>query len=333
MAKHGRILFYDTRDGVVFYDSGEMEGNILPPDPETYYKIFEEKYGNRNNIAHLQLEFGQYKEEFSKFSHCCVSLPGTELWFSQREKKYNVGAKSTLNDRFWPLFENLYDLYDDEKKTVNYEKIHKFYDDYINFNLRGNCEIAEPIWLPIDRIGRFSYTVDSHINMWDNGAFGSLEDFALELLNEGFSLPMHVTWRENIYKIYDGRHRIEACKYLDSLGKWPTGKKILCIAMDAINIKFIEDPSINYGLGHNVVMHVPTKSLPKYGFIKYVSKREYDEDITEVEIDRYLDLITIGRLYMNEMSRTIIKYKQFTGKALVNPIINDEKLFMDWIKK
>jgi hypothetical protein len=183
MSKYGRIIFYDTRDGMVFYDTGETEGNIAP-DPETYYKILEQKYGNRDNMAHMQLDLGQFKEQFDKGMYCTILLLSNEVFFSKRDTKYHLGSKNTLNDRDWPLFENLYALIDKDN-NIDVEKVQKFYDDYLNFNLRAICTICPVVWYDLHYMEEHRKKIDrSRIKLFDNGVFPPMEEFAEEIYKD-----------------------------------------------------------------------------------------------------------------------------------------------------
>lgn len=330
MAQYGRILFYDTRDGEVFFDTGEFNGDVMAPNPEVYYKMLEEKYNSRSNISHIQLEYGDYREEFNKHNFCRVIKEG--LIFNSKDTKYNLGAKSTKNDRWWPLFEDLYSLYNEEDNTFDAEKICKFYNDYINFNLKQVCEIANPVWMPLSEINRFD-----NLSMpnwkWKDGIFPSKEEFSNNIYHNGFMFPLHISRKDKTYKIFDGNHRIEACKYLVENNIWPANKKILCLDMKAIDVRHINSNQINYDIGRTIKMHIPTKLIPKYSFIKFLSVKDFDDDISEVEVRRYLDIMILARLYVNEMTRVLCKYKEITGITLTDLVVNSKKAFDLWLTK
>jgi hypothetical protein len=333
MARYGRILFYDTRDGEVLLDTGQVEGDVLPITPEIFYRQLEDKFGSRNNIDHKQLEWNEDIDKFGKYSHVRV-CPDGSLFFSTKETKYRIGIKSCQTDRWWPLFEKVYNIYDEEAKTFNEQKLKKFYDDFINVNLKNVCRTVNTFWLFPTQISRFNDSNEDALVHWNTDIFPSKEEFAKEMLESGMIFPCQVRVRDDKYLIFDGSHRIIAIKTLVKEGIWPQNRRVLALQFDTTNVNYVEIPDINYTMEKSIIMHIPKSAFPKYHFLKFVSQREFDQDIMEVEVDRYLDMVLLLRMYVTEMTRSMAKYKEITGKVFPPArAINDEEYYYQWIKE
>jgi hypothetical protein len=168
--------------------------------------------------------------------------------------------------------------------------------------------------------------------LWDNEVFPLKETFANDILEDGMLFPLMVKHIDGTYKIFDGSHRVIACQYSAQNNLWPENRKLMAVEVISTNPKFLNSNAINKRLDNPVVMHIPTLLLDKYSFIEYLSKREYNEYITEVVIDKYMEMILLLRLYVIEMTYILLKYKRINGKTITpSPYINNKEKFEAWI--
>lgn len=305
-----RIIFFDTRDGAVFASFVDAETAF-----SSYQNKIKNQYGTLENVDSIIIDVEWYAEKFDNKMFCRVL--DQQLFFSNKDTIFNLGSKSTLNDRWFPLFENLYDL-----KSNNNELLKLFYDDYINYNLKAICEIVEPVWVDLDQLERFEDR--NKLPLFDNTIFPPIEEFAEDIKNNGFIFPLHVTYRDGKYKIYDGGHRFYGCHFLKENKQWDD-RKILCLNLKAINIKMISDPKVNHLLQFDLTMHLPTLLLNKYNFINFLSVKKFNEYISEVTVNKYLDAVLLTRMYILELTRACGSLKFDQSK-----IINNQLLFEEW---
>ena len=79
----GRTIFYDVQTGGVLVDTGERSGNVVPTTIEQniqVYKALNER--NRNTFDYIELEYGQYREDFLCATSYRVNPKTKELVFS-----------------------------------------------------------------------------------------------------------------------------------------------------------------------------------------------------------------------------------------------------------
>ncbi|MDG0873931.1 hypothetical protein L5D93_16410 [Paenibacillus thiaminolyticus] len=84
--KIGRRLYFDIATGNVIVDSGERSGNVIETTVEydiTVYKALSER--NRETFDVIQLEYGQYDEDFATCSGYRVNPATKQLEFSYPE--------------------------------------------------------------------------------------------------------------------------------------------------------------------------------------------------------------------------------------------------------
>lgn len=86
MNQIGRKIYYDKATGNVILDTGEMVGFVTPTtidqDFETYQALKERV---RDTVGVIQLEFGQYAEDFAQCNGYRVNPQTLELEFSYRD--------------------------------------------------------------------------------------------------------------------------------------------------------------------------------------------------------------------------------------------------------
>ncbi|WP_420768765.1 hypothetical protein ACNR9V_03295 [Parageobacillus thermoglucosidasius] len=83
MAKIGRKIYYDKQTGNILVDTGEMAGFVtettIDQDFEMYAALKERA---RDTVGVIQLEFGQYAQDFAECSGYRVNPQTLELEFS-----------------------------------------------------------------------------------------------------------------------------------------------------------------------------------------------------------------------------------------------------------
>ena len=81
--KIGRKIYYDKGDGNSIVDTGERSGSVLPrtieQDIATYTALSER---NRDSFDVLELEYGQYAQDFAECNGYRVNPETKELEFS-----------------------------------------------------------------------------------------------------------------------------------------------------------------------------------------------------------------------------------------------------------
>lgn len=81
--KIGRRIFFDNRNGDILLDTGEKSGDVTPMLAEmeinTYRKLTNR---NRNTFDYIELEYGQYREDFLHATSYRVNPKTKELVFS-----------------------------------------------------------------------------------------------------------------------------------------------------------------------------------------------------------------------------------------------------------
>ena len=81
--KIGRRIFFDNRNGDILLDTGERSGDVTPMSAEmeinTYRKLTNR---NRDTFDYIELEYGQYREDFLHATSYRVNPKTKELVFS-----------------------------------------------------------------------------------------------------------------------------------------------------------------------------------------------------------------------------------------------------------
>ncbi|MCX8045263.1 MAG: hypothetical protein N3A70_00065 [Anoxybacillus gonensis] len=83
MNKIGRKIYYDKETGNVILDTGEMMGNVVGTTIDQDFEIYAAlKERVRDTVGVIQLEFGQYAQDFAECSGYRVNPQTLELEFS-----------------------------------------------------------------------------------------------------------------------------------------------------------------------------------------------------------------------------------------------------------
>ena len=83
MVQIGRKIYYDLTTGNVILDTGEFQGYVVPTTVEQdiqAYKSLSER--NRETFDTIELEYGQYAQDFAESNGCRVNPETKELEFS-----------------------------------------------------------------------------------------------------------------------------------------------------------------------------------------------------------------------------------------------------------
>lgn len=79
----GRRIYYDNATGNILIDTGERQGSVRPTTVEqdiTVYTALSER--NRDTFDYIELEFGQYAQDFAESNRCRVNPETKILEFS-----------------------------------------------------------------------------------------------------------------------------------------------------------------------------------------------------------------------------------------------------------
>lgn len=99
MNEIGRRIFFVKSSGIVVLDTGEKSGteSMVPPTVEDDYNLYSEltKY-NRESLDHVDLEYGQYKNEFGKLLNFTVNPETHELDFAEPTENTVVPMEERL---------------------------------------------------------------------------------------------------------------------------------------------------------------------------------------------------------------------------------------------
>ncbi|MBE2934946.1 hypothetical protein HPJ99_06820 [Anoxybacillus flavithermus] len=83
MNRIGRKIYYDKLTGNVLLDTGERVGFVLPTTIDQDFESYEElKQRVRETVGVIQLEYGQYAEDFAQCNGYRVNPETLELEFS-----------------------------------------------------------------------------------------------------------------------------------------------------------------------------------------------------------------------------------------------------------
>ena len=81
--KIGKRIYYDNQTGEVILDTGERSGNVVPTTVERDIEVFKQLSNrNRDTFDYIELEYGQYREDFHHATSYRVNPKTRELVFS-----------------------------------------------------------------------------------------------------------------------------------------------------------------------------------------------------------------------------------------------------------
>ncbi|HEY9571042.1 MAG TPA: hypothetical protein VIR26_08595 [Metalysinibacillus sp.] len=86
--KIGRRIYYDIKTGHILLNTGERSGHVVPTTIEgdiEVYKVLSER--NRDTFDYIELEYGQYREDFLHATSYQVNSKTKELVFSYDENE------------------------------------------------------------------------------------------------------------------------------------------------------------------------------------------------------------------------------------------------------
>lgn len=110
MEKIGRRIYYDKETGNVLVNTGQRQGFVKETTIEQdiqNYKALSER--NRDTFDYIELEYGQYDEDFSASNGYRINPETKELEFSYPDSE-NPDKEPEKDDFRKPLSEELDDL-------------------------------------------------------------------------------------------------------------------------------------------------------------------------------------------------------------------------------
>ncbi len=112
--KIGRRIYYDIDNGNVLVDTGERQGSVktttVERDIETYKELSDR---NQETFDVIELEYGQYNQDFRESSGYRVNIDTKELEFSYpdpEDSNENTVYQKPLTDQVEGLKGQVFDL-------------------------------------------------------------------------------------------------------------------------------------------------------------------------------------------------------------------------------
>ena len=105
----GKRIYYLKVDGRVILDTGEAEGWVNPTTPEQDWEIYTDlsKY-NKTEVDYIELQFGEFKTEFSECTSYRVNVQTKTLEFDYTPvpEPPDVPQAPTIHERVQTLEKN-----------------------------------------------------------------------------------------------------------------------------------------------------------------------------------------------------------------------------------
>lgn len=109
----GRRIYYDKTSGSVLLDTGERSGDVIPTTPEQDIEVYQSLNERvRDTFDFIELNYGQYREDFTRATSYRVDLTTKQLVF-----QYNDVAPSPEPT---PYVKPLSDRVDDLEEALNF---------------------------------------------------------------------------------------------------------------------------------------------------------------------------------------------------------------------
>lgn len=81
--KIGKRIYFDTQTGEIIFDTGERSGHVVPTTVERDIEVFKQlTERHRDTFDYIELEYGQYREDFLHATSYRVNPKTKELVFS-----------------------------------------------------------------------------------------------------------------------------------------------------------------------------------------------------------------------------------------------------------
>lgn len=110
--KIGRRIYYDKSSGSVLIDTGERSGDVIVMSPEQDIEVYQKLNERvRDTFDYIELDYGQYQEDFTRATSYRVDLTTKQLVF-----QYNDVAPSPEPT---PYVKPLSDRVDDLEEALN----------------------------------------------------------------------------------------------------------------------------------------------------------------------------------------------------------------------
>jgi len=326
------IIFYDSIDGEMLYNTSCIDYNNIEKIIDNCYEYLNIEYKSIKNILYKLYDYNLYKDNFEKHQSVRVTSDG-EIFFSDKEIKYRIGLKHSMTDRWYPLFEEMSGIYNKENQVISLEILTYYYNDFINYNLKNICKIVPFHFLHPNEIFRSNENNEKALVRWGEDLIPTLVEMCEELNINNCIFPFQVRKKNDSFLILDGSHKLIAMKELIKNDSFKIDRKILSIEFNSVNPTSIDNNTINCKLDNPITMHIPKLLLNKYHFINYLTMQDFDDNIMEVTVDRYIEMVTLFRVYILELTIPIRRYKIITGKTL-SPFdfIEDEYKFKIWME-
>jgi len=333
MNKIGRKIYYLKKNGLVLFDTGEKIGTSVKQT--TYEDDIKaaglERLHQEGKIDVIELEYGQYKEEFERACYIKVNPKTKKLKFYLGDRVYKI------------------EFYNGEEKYTK-EEVEYIYDQYVNFNLRKILEENIPKvsfrWVSLDDL---VIREDILVRSWKNYyKDGYLEDSSLDrtllardILKHGTYWPILIENNGNGLVVHEGNHRVISAKLFQLEGGWPKNRRFLAIEvfgdyprLKKSNPQVVLPKPVRQRIPF--VTKFPSVSRDDKDTLKYMEEQaiNFVDDkgiMIELYADTYEEFFMYNQMIPHWLRNLLYEYKTKKG-IIIKPskILNDEEEWNKW---
>lgn len=338
MLKNNQLVIYDKTNLKII----SMLSQEFPPiEADVFFQEFCENYANDYNVddlAFLILEKQKYDDYLSDIHYKTLLIDPI--------KKY-VSVDYKIN----PIHNTTYNL-QTFKRTYSVDDVRKMYNEhYVNFNLK-NFLLSKNFkysWRYLDEINIRTQSFNKNWNYFHSDPF--LRDAHENKLQLGRNIlkngtywpvvvaPIDASKPDKLYA-FEGGHRITSLKLLQLEDEVPENFKIFClefpdnykdIVTEQLYLPLKTPFKIRGSLETFYGCDILVDNEKLNGVIKTIQKTsdKLVDDYTLETTAENIDLMLSGTQVYPHFLRDLIYNMQ--DQIIPNPIINNEKIFTDWI--
>ena len=341
MRKIGRKVYFNKHTGDVLFDTGEAMGFVMETTYEQDYVNGELHRYPESDIDVAKFEYGDYADVFAlgEFAFFKINPKTKSMEFFNKE----IYRMRTYNEQ-------------DFRVDYTPEKIHEFFDAYINVNIKNALKLGHVkfVWRTLDELNIRPTILDkSWVNYFkDDYLIESARNkmaLAESILKNGTYWTIVTAYdEEGVLQVYEGNHRVISAKLAMMAGKWDKDKKFLTMELQKLYPSY-KVPHNQRPLDTPLTQVYPTASYFKQNFYESEEAKAeveaemadqgmsyYDEDgeIVQRQIYTYTEFMYSNQIFPHWLRDILYKYKQETGEDFPTPtIFNDEQAWSEFIKE
>lgn len=238
------------------------------------------------------------------------------------------------------------------KRNYSVDDIHRMYNDhYINFNLKNfiKSENFRCSFRYLRDLNIRTHTLNKNWNYFHGDPFlldvhENKLDLGRDILNNGTYWPVVISPihdnRPDKFYVFEGGHRVVSLKLLALEGEVPDDFKILCLEFPCdynilsveqmyfpLKNKFLIRGSLETLYGCNILVD-ENKLKEVYQAIETDGNKLIDDYTLEYTANNYEAMIDGTQIYPHYLRDLIYTVRE---EIKPSPIINDEKIFRNWI--